>query len=173
LLKKICLHLAICFVLVSIPSGCGTSPDDLYKEGKTLIQERETLSEGISVLKRFEKKFPDDPRTPEVMIALALAFQGDKQLDKAEATFERLIDTYSGTAEAYKGMFLLAYLYYDEMQNEEKTRSILDSFIETYPDSELAVSAKVLLDNIGIPVDEWSTVRSIGLTDSVSTEETR
>ena len=80
---------------------------------------------------------------------------------EAEATFNRLIEKYPGSDEAYKGMFLLGYMYFDVTKDEEKATSLLTSFIEMYPDSELAISAKVLVENIGLPIDDWSIVRNL------------
>ena len=164
-LKTIALVLPAA-VFIALPlalSGCGKSADDLYSGGKQLLLNEKTQNEGMEIFLRFEKKFPDDPRTPEVILAVATVYQSRGNFDEAAGTFKRLIEKYPDSAEAYKGMFLLAYMYYDDIKDEEKAKSTLKNFIEMYPDSELTVSAGVLLENIGLPVENWSIVKKLNL----------
>ena len=97
------------------------------------------------------------------MLALATGYQSRRQFDEAVTYFNRLIEKYPGSDEAYKGMFLLGYMYFEEIKDDDKARSTFDRFIALYPDSELTVSARVLLENIGLPVEEWSVVRNLEL----------
>ena len=142
--------------------GCSKSADDLYTEGKFLINKKETLEKGLEKLIKFEKKFPQDNRMPEVILTIASLYQYQKNYDEAASTFERLIDNYPHSPEAYKGKFLLGYMYYDDLNDSEKAVEVLNDFITAYPDSELAVSAKVLLENIDLPVEEWPIVKELG-----------
>jgi TolA-binding protein len=149
------------FALAFTFAGCSQSADELYAEGKKLILDEETFDSGMELLLRFEKKFPKDQRAPEVMLALSTAYQSREKFNEAADYFKRLIEQYPVSDEAYKGMFLLGYMYYEEMKDENKARSTFDTFIEMYPDSELTVSARILVENIGLPVEEWSVVRSL------------
>ena len=155
------LIIAITAVITTV-TGCSKSPDELYAESKELLLNEETFEKGVETLVLFEHKFPNDPRAPEIVLALATSYQSLKNFDEAAQTFQRLIEKYPDSSEAYKGMFLLGYMYYEDVNNEKKAKSILNRFIELYPDSELTVSAKVLVENIGLPVEEWSTVKKIG-----------
>jgi len=156
------LFSAACTV-ISATAGCGRSADDMYAEAKTLLIKEETVDDGIELLLEFERKHPGDERMPEVLLALATAFQSRNNYDRAVETYSRLIDAWPGTAEAYKGLFLLSYLYFEDVQDEGKAKASLERFITLYPDSELTVSAKVLLDNIGRPVDEWDIVKELSI----------
>ncbi|MFC1606921.1 tol-pal system YbgF family protein [Candidatus Latescibacterota bacterium] len=155
------LLFVISLILLAAVSGCGKSADDLYSEGKTQILKKETVEKGLKTLSKFEKKYPDDKRTPEVVLALAMALQGEKRFDESIETYMRLINRYSDSAEAHKGMFLLGYMYYEDIKDNDKTIDTFITFIATYPDSELVTSAEVLIENIGLPVEEWSTVKKI------------
>ena len=153
--------LAVMVAAVILVTGCGKSADDLYTNGKRLLLDEKTFEKGIGMLEKFEKNNPDDPRTPEVILAVAAAFQGDGQPEKAEQSFLRLIEHYPQSAESCKALFLLGYMYYDMPDATEKARAALEKFIAAYPDSELTVSARILLENLGRPVDEWSIVRNL------------
>jgi len=166
MVKNTFVMIALCMLLLSLLTGCGKSPNDLYTEGKTLILKQETVDEGLKILTKFEKKFPKDHRTPEVVLAHAMALQGEKRYDEAIETYRRLMDKYPQSSEAYKGMFLLGYMYYEDMKENNKALEIFNAFIKAYPDSELVTSAKVLVENIGLPVEEWSMVKKIGAASS-------
>ena len=167
-MKKIFVLIFALFILLLLSlNGCGKSPNDLYTEGKTLILNKETVDKGLQVLTKFEKKYPKNPRTPEVVLAHAMALQGEKRYDEAIGTYKRLMDKYPQSSEAYKGMFLLGYMYYEDMKDNDKAVEIFKAFMKAYPDSELVTSAQVLVENIGLPVEEWSTVRKISAAGSI------
>lgn len=160
----LCVIISLLCIAALVPAflpGCGKSPDSLYTEGKTLIAKPETQEKGMMALEKFEKKFPDDPRAPEVMLAIAAIHQSEKRFSEAETKFMQVMEKYPGSPAAYKGMFLLGYMYYDDIKDTDKAKEILNKFVAAYPDSGLAVSAKVLLENIGRPVEQWSTVKNI------------
>lgn len=162
----------VAFFVSAFFLGCGKSPDKLYAEGKALIQKKETVTQGMQIFENFEKKFPKDSRTPEVILALATFNQNEKKFKEAEAAYNRILANYPKSAEAYKGMFLLGYMYYEDMKDNERAKAALNKFIAAYPDSGLAVSARVLIENIGLPVEQWNTVKNILSDKSASAGET-
>ena len=157
------LLLSLFSTLAVMQTGCGKSADDLYTEGKALILNEETFGTGVESLLKFEKKFPEDPRTPEIILALGTTYQSRKNFNEAEKIYQRLIKKYPDSAEAYKGLFLLGYMYYDNIEDHDKATNIFTTFVETYPDSELTISAKIIVENIDIPIEEWSTIRNLDL----------
>lgn len=141
--------------------GCGQSPDELFTQGKELIQAEETFDEGFELLQKFTEKNPEDPRNAEATLALATAHQSRKRFDEAVQTYNKLLESHPSTNEACKALFLLGYMYYDDMGDVENARTTLNRFIKTYPDSELTISAKVLIENIDMPVDEWPIIKEL------------
>ena len=156
----------ICLPFTQLLIGCSKSADDLYTESILLIKKDETLEKGLKNLIQFEKKFPQDNRLPEVVLAIATVYQRQESFEEAIDAFERSIEKYPESQEAYKSKFLLGYLYYDELNDSDNARKLLEDFIKIYPDSELTVSAKVLLQNIDLPVEKWSIVKEFGLNES-------
>jgi len=157
------LLLSLFILLILALNNYGKSADDLYTKGKTLILDEESFHKGVELFLLFEKKFPKDPRIPEIMLALSTSYQARKNFSEAEKYFQILIDKYPDSSEAYKGMFLLGYMYYDVMKDTEKALNIFRKFITMYPDSELTLSAMVIIENIEIPLEEWSIVRNLNL----------
>jgi outer membrane protein assembly factor BamD (BamD/ComL family) len=141
--------------------GCGKSADGLYTEAKKLIQDEKTLAQGIELLAGFEKNFPRDPRCPEVMLLLASSYQTLKQYDQAESIYQKLGIAHRATPEAEKGTFLLGYMLYEDIKESARAESVFTEFIKLYPESELVSSAKTLLENINLPIDEWPVVKNM------------
>ncbi len=153
-------------------AGCGKSANDQYTEGKSLVSNPETTAQGLEVLEKFVKRFARDSRAPEVMLAIATINQSEKRFPEAEKAYLRLIEKFPSASEACKARFLLGYMYYDDMKDTEKAKKVLNDFVAAYPESSLAVSAKVLLENIGLPVEEWSTVKKIATEEKTDTGTT-
>ena len=159
----ICTLLFVMFTMIG--AGCGDSANKLYEESAVLLAREETQGEGLKKLLEFEKKYPRDRRTPEVMLTAATIHRSRKDFTAAIDAFERLFVRFPDSEEAYKGRFLLGYMYYDDLNDRENTLRVLNDFVSLYPDSELTVSAQVIIENIGLPIEEWSIVKKFGLNE--------
>ena len=149
-------------MVLTATAGCGGPNGDLYDAAMPLMLDKSTAAEGMLLLEEFVADHPDDPRIPDALLALATGSQSIGRTDEAVTYYRLLIDGHDGAQAAYKAAFLLGYLYYDTLKNLDTARTELEGFVAAYPDSELAVSARVLLDNLGKPVEEWGVVRELG-----------
>jgi TolA-binding protein len=158
--KKVFFGIISLLIAVFV-SGCFQSADRLYEDGKALVSKSETQSKGLEKLLLFEKRFYGDSRAPEVVFMIAGIQIDRKEYADAESTISRLTKNYPESTEACKGLFLLGYTYYDQLNNKNKAKEVFGEFIKRYPKSELAVSAKTLIDNMDIPVEQWPVVKQI------------
>ncbi len=163
-MKKIIPSLFFLFAFL-VSAGCGKSPDKLYSEAKALIANQETVDRGLESLIAFDKNYPRDPREPEILLCIASAYQAKQDYIRAVETYESLSQRYPGTPEEYKGRFLLGYLYYDEMHDMEKAAATFKDFVAAYPDSELTMSARLLLENMDRPIDQWPVVQQLNASE--------
>jgi tetratricopeptide (TPR) repeat protein len=76
-------------------------------------------------------------------------------------SFPKAIDLYSWVVEKYpnneqtaNSTFMLGYTYDNDMKDYGEARKYYEQFLSKYPSHDLAASAKVLLDNLGVPDDE-------------------
>ena len=76
-------------------------------------------------------------------------------------SFPKAIDLYSWVVEKYpnneqtaNSTFMLGYTYDNDMKDYGEARKYYEQFLSKYPDHDLAESAKVLLENLGVPDDE-------------------
>lgn len=160
MINKASLGISV-LLIAAFVLGCSLSADKLYEDGKALVNKSETQSKGLEKLITFEKRFYGDKRAPEVVFLVAGIQIDRKEYAEAESTISRLLNNYPESPEAIKGMFLLGYTYYDQLGNKKKAKEIFGEFINKYPKSELAVSARTLIDNMDIPVEQWPVVKQI------------
>ena len=162
-MRKNVLSFRICMfgLLIALIAGCGKSADDLYNEGKAFAAAPETADYGIDRLERFIEKHPGDPRVPDAKLTLASIHQAMKRYQEAVVAFEELFSTHPETRETYKGRFLLGYMYFEDMGETEKAKQVFKEFIAAYPDSELTISAGILVENIDVPVEDWTVVKEL------------
>lgn len=150
--------------------GCGKSADELYTEAMTHISNPDTALEGLKLLQEFETKFANDPRAPEVSLAKASLFQSLRRFGDAITAFKQIQEKYPDSPEAVNSEFLLGYLYYEDLKDTEKAKTVFNNFVKKHPESELALSANILLENIETPVEEWDIIKKIE-TDNASIQE--
>ncbi len=142
-------------------AGCGSGSDAQYREGMALLEKRETAPRGIELLTRFVAERPDDSRAPAALLALAAGCQSLGRSEEAMGHYERIMERHPDSPEVYKALFLSGYLAYDTLEDIVRARELLKQFITAYPDSDLAVSARVLFENLGRPIEDWRIVREI------------
>ena len=75
--------------------------------------------------------------------------------------FPKAIELYSWVLEKYpdneqtaNSTFMLGYTYDNDMKDYGEARKYYEQFLDKYPSHDLAASAKVLLENLGVPDDE-------------------
>ena len=158
--KKVSLGITS-LLIAALTIGCSQSADKLYENGKSLVNNSETQIKGLEKLILFEKRFYGDTRAPEVVFMIAGVQLDRKEYADAESTISRLLKNYPESPEASKGLFLLGYTFYDQLGDKNKAREVFGEFIKKYPQSELAASAKTLIDNMDIPVEQWPVVKQI------------
>lgn len=76
-------------------------------------------------------------------------------------SFPKAIDLYSWVVNKYpnneqtaNSTFMLGYTYDNDVKDYGEARKYYEQFLSNYPTHDLAASAKVLLENLGVPDDE-------------------
>lgn len=76
-------------------------------------------------------------------------------------SFPKAIDLYSWVVEKYpnheqtaNSTFMLGYTFDNDVKDYGEARKYYEQFLSKYPEHDLAESAKVLLENLGVPDDE-------------------
>jgi len=67
----------------------------------------------------------------------------------AETSFKMLYEQYPDSPEASKALFLHAFMSDEDLKAYDKARSLYQTFIEKYPNSDFNDDARFLLENLG------------------------
>ena len=152
---RILLGTVLCIALAgTIFSGCGKSADELLIDANAQILKKET-DEAIANLNKFLNKYPKDSRRPEVYFILGQAYHTKKDFQSSVEALEKIIIEFPDSRDAEKSLFMIAYIYAENIPNYTEAERAFRKFIAKYPDSEMAPSAEKMLENLGKPIEQW------------------
>ena len=152
---RILLGTILCILLAGIIfSGCGKSADELINDAKAQILKKEA-DEAIANLNMFLDKYPKDPRRPEAYFILGQAYQVKEDFQSAIEALEKIILEFPDSKDAEKSLFMIAYIYAENIGNFIEAERAFRKFIAKYPDSEMFPSAEAMLKNMGKSLEQW------------------
>ena len=65
--------------------------------------------------------------------------------------YRQIVELYPDHDYAPQALFMIGFVYAEELQNKVEARRRLDELLQKYPDSEVAASAKWMIDNMNTP----------------------
>ncbi len=157
-MKLLSVFLLVGFVFIS----CSTKSDqDLFSDAAKFFEE-DKIPESIAAYEKVVKDFPESELAPKALTQLAGMYHGKKvqtlsereSLQKADSLFYIIFEKYPTSEEAPLGLFMAGFIQANELGDYQRATSTYNSFLEKYPEHELAVSAKEELDNMGLSPEE-------------------
>lgn len=149
-------HIPAGLLVLVVMLACSTqSADELFMKGMTAASDSSTFVEAERLLSRLLKKYPEDQRCDEAMMHLATIAQNRGNGEEAVRLYEELIAQYPGSDRAYQAQFMMGYVYEEMLGDHEQARAAYRKVVENYPDSDLADDAKLSMQNVGKPPEEW------------------
>jgi TolA-binding protein len=143
--------------------GCSTkkSAAELFSDGEMFLEESK-IPEAVNSYETLMNEYPDDVLAPDAIARLASIYQ-NKQVKNVPETqsllksielFRSIYDKYPNSEQAPMGLFMAGFVEANELQNYEAATETYNLFLKTFPDHELATSAKEELDNMGLTPEE-------------------
>lgn len=157
-MKLISLILLTGFILISCSSK---TDEELFAEAKLYFEENK-IPESIAEYEKVIADFPESKFAPQAMNQLAGIYHSKKvqtisekeALVKADSLFYSIFLKYPESEEAPLGLFMAGFIQANEMGDYQRATSTYNSFLNKYPQHELAVSAKEELENMGLSPEE-------------------
>jgi len=81
-------------------------------------------------------------------------FYNDQQPEKAIENFKKLLEYYPQGDKTASAMFMVGFIYANNLENYEEARIYYNKFIEKYPEHELVASARYELETLGKDINE-------------------
>jgi outer membrane protein assembly factor BamD (BamD/ComL family) len=153
---KTLITLAACLLLavMSIPGCSGRKAPEIYAEGIAA----EKAGNTALALERFEEVVKDfsAEAVAETAMYKIVMLRGNSPMDRrgAVAADMRYIELYPNSERVPTVMFMMAFLYNNELQEIDSARKYYDLFLAKYPGHELAPSARFELETLGKTPDD-------------------
>lgn len=97
---------------------------------------------------------PDDPNTAEYLHDAGRTAGYMKSFPKAIDLYGMVVEKYPNHEQTANSTFMLGYTYDNDLKDYGEARKYYEMFLSKYPSHDLAASAKVLLENLGVPDDQ-------------------
>lgn len=148
-------------VLLMVSCSSKLSDKELLDKGNSEIHQ-EKVPEAVASFEELLNEYPDSKLAPEALVQLATIYQNklikniseEESIKKAVMNFRKIYDDYPESDAAPKGLFMAGFLLANELRDYEQATEVYNLFLEKFPDSELAVSAREELDNMGLTPEQ-------------------
>jgi outer membrane protein assembly factor BamD (BamD/ComL family) len=137
------------------------TPEEKYKSALNKI-EKENYSDAIMDLEKIAYENPDSKVAPDALVEIGKLYYGKavknlttkETMGKALEYYNKAYDRYPESDVAPKALFMMAFVQANELNQLDKARDNYTKFLQNYPSHELAESAKIELENLGVPPEE-------------------
>ena len=151
----------ILVAVVFISCSSKKSDEELFNEGKTNTEEGK-IPEAVVSYEELLKEYPDSKAAPEAIKNLASIYQNKlvknisetESLQEATKLFRQIYDDYPESEFAPMGLFMACFVLANDLNMYNEATETYNLFMETFPEHELAASAKEELDNMGLTPEE-------------------
>lgn len=147
-------------VFMLLLTACSKNYEKHIIEANKLIEEK-NFHKAVELLK--ETASANDERYSSIALrTLGFIYQQNNLSDVdyqesqklAQQYFYQVFEKFPKSTEAPKSLFMSAYLLANELKQFDQATKQYNLFLENYPDHELAASAKIELENIGLSPEE-------------------
>ncbi len=102
----------------------------------------------------YASEYPNDTLAPEFLYKTADISMNVGRPQLTIVLFEKIIDNYPNYKNIPTIMFLMGYVYENQLNDYEKARNYYIDFLDKYPDSDFADDATISLNNLGKSPEE-------------------
>lgn len=163
-------HFAVMFsILILLGVGCakvsdGSDVEEIeeleekyHKEAEKAADpeakiDKEVYRDLLDAYINFVEKYPEAEQSPEYLYLSAQLYNDSRGLDnkgKAIELYTRTFTEYPEHEKAPVSMFMVGYIYANDLRDELKAERLYNKFLETYPKDRMAASARSELKNLG------------------------
>ena len=114
----------------------------------------QTANELISAYISYAEKFKDSPEAPDYLYKAADISLNTNKSKEALDMYNRIIYQYPDYRKVPECLFLVAYIYENNMQNFGKAKEVYEMFIAKYPNHDFADDAAISIQNMGKSPEE-------------------
>ncbi|MEO0727417.1 MAG: tetratricopeptide repeat protein [Bacteroidota bacterium] len=92
---------------------------------------------------------PDAPESPELLYKSGEIARSIGAFQEALNIYSNIESYFPQYKKAPKALFMQAFTYAEDLNDEEQARMLYERFLEKYPEDDFVKDAKILLENLG------------------------
>jgi TolA-binding protein len=136
------------FLFALLSAGCSLSDEELWLKVEQ-AKENNNWDSTMAVSQRILEEYPNGRYAGWARFALAESHRFKNQPREALDNYKLFIRQYPDLQPAAVSLFLVGYIYGNNLQNNDSARFYLQEFLVKYPLHDLAPSVKLELESIG------------------------
>ena len=137
-------------LLILILSSCSPKSDtELYMDAKA-AEAKKDFQKAIELYEKVVDRFPTVATAESSLVRLSVIYNNDiKDPRKAIDTYRRCYTMFPSSKQAPTMLFLSGFVFNNELHMLDSARIVYETFLQKYPDNDLALSAKFELETLG------------------------
>ena len=128
--------------------------NELKESGRKNIADTGKVKELMNDYRYYVSKFPDDSLTPVYLMKEGKFYDFTSRPDSALACYSQVYTRFPAYPKANLALFSQAFIWGNEKHDLTKAKAIYEEYLTKYPNTKLANSAKLELDNLGKTPDQ-------------------
>jgi TolA-binding protein len=153
--------LILLIIFVSTLVSC-SSPEEKKKENirKQIAEKEKALSESqtpdrasaaaiVKLYADYAKQYPADKDSPDYLFKAGEISSSMIDSKQAISYLKELCDKYPDDSKAKHALFLQAFIYETQLQDQVNAKAIYEQVIAKYPGDKLAEDSKAMIANLG------------------------
>lgn len=103
----------------------------------------------IALTEIYAKARPDAPESPEQLYKAGEIARSIGDFQQALSIYSTIENYFPQYEKAPKALFMQAFTYAEDLNDEEKARELYEAFIAKYPEDDFVDDAQILLETLG------------------------
>lgn len=129
--------------------------EELFSEEMIFDEEGKAMAmELVQLYTDYAGAHPEDSLAPEYLFKAGDIAMNFENPGKAISIYNKIIYSYPDFRKTPESLFLVAYIYENQLMNYGKATELYSTFIERYPDNEFADDAQMSIRNMGKSPEE-------------------
>lgn len=159
---------SIITIFVFLFSACDSNKDKELLASANAKANAKNYSEALKDYQKIIDEYSSSDNAAESLFAVAAMYHmyqipnisRDESLMKAVTYYQKLYDQFPENEKAAKSLFMAAFIKANELNQLEDARTSYQTFMDKYPNHELALQAKIELENLGKTPEEMLQSRT-------------
>ncbi|MCF8259320.1 MAG: tetratricopeptide repeat protein [Melioribacteraceae bacterium] len=161
--KKMRIRYLIGLIIISaLVTSCGSKSEEEFLESAKLKADQGEYVEALAEYEEMLEEYPESDSNPKIYFEIGKIYHSNliksltenESLQKAIEYYQKVYSDYTKSPEAPNALFMVGFIQANELKQLDAARETYNTFLESFPDSELADDAQAELDNLGLEPEQ-------------------